>query len=257
MVGCRLTGALQVAGMLLYDELAEWWPLLSAAEDYAEEAAFFGEVLTRRVTGDCRRVLELGSGGGNNASHLKRRFDLTLVDFSAGMLGVSQALNPECRHVSGDMRTVRLGATFDAVFVHDAICYLTDAGDVQRLLATASAHCRPGGAALFVPDYVRETFQEDTHQGGHDRGDRGLRYLSWTIDQDPNDATYQMEFALLLRTGDSVRHVHERHFCGLFSRAEWLEFIQAAGFDAYAEWNPTRADGCGRHEVFIGIKRSG
>ena len=33
--------------MKLYDELAEWWPLFSAPEDYAEEAAFFAEVLTK------------------------------------------------------------------------------------------------------------------------------------------------------------------------------------------------------------------
>jgi hypothetical protein len=30
----------------LYDELAEWWPLFSAPEDYAEEAAFFARLLT-------------------------------------------------------------------------------------------------------------------------------------------------------------------------------------------------------------------
>lgn len=31
--------------MKLYDELAEWWPLLSSPADYAEEAAFFGDRL--------------------------------------------------------------------------------------------------------------------------------------------------------------------------------------------------------------------
>ncbi|MHC4615594.1 MAG: class I SAM-dependent methyltransferase, partial [Planctomycetota bacterium] len=57
-------------------------------------------------------VLELGSGGGNNASHLKKWFDMTLVDLSPHMLEVSRALNPECSHQQGDMRTVRLGTLF-------------------------------------------------------------------------------------------------------------------------------------------------
>jgi hypothetical protein len=29
----------------LYDELAEWWPLVSAPEDYAEEAALYRRLL--------------------------------------------------------------------------------------------------------------------------------------------------------------------------------------------------------------------
>ena len=39
-------------------------------------------------------LLELGSGGGNNASFLKMRFDMTLVDLSPGMLEVSRAALP-------------------------------------------------------------------------------------------------------------------------------------------------------------------
>src|SRR6185295_7097869 len=100
-------------GLRLYDELAQWWPLLSDPADYVEEAAFFQAQLLAACDGSPRTMLELGSGGGNNASHLKTRFVMTLVDRSPGMLAVSRALNPECEHVEGDMRTVRLGREFD------------------------------------------------------------------------------------------------------------------------------------------------
>src|SRR5690242_17703724 len=105
-----------------------------------------------------RMVLELGSGGGNNASFMKGAYEMTLVDISPGMLAVSRAINPECQHIEGDMRMLRLGRTFDAVFVHDAICYMTSAKDLKAAMRTAYEHCRPGGLALFVPDHVRETF---------------------------------------------------------------------------------------------------
>ena len=59
--------------------------------------------------------------GGNNASHLSEHYACTLSDISPQMLTLSQGLNPGCEHVLGDMRTVRLGRTFDIVFVHDAI----------------------------------------------------------------------------------------------------------------------------------------
>src|SRR5687768_9071191 len=115
----------------LYTDLAEWWPLLSAPADYAEEASFYQRQLLNACERVPRTLLELGSGGGNNASHLKARFAMTLVDPSAGMLEHSRRLNPECEHVQGDMRDVRLGREFDAVFVHDAVCYMTTEADVR------------------------------------------------------------------------------------------------------------------------------
>src|SRR5262245_42632219 len=188
MTGERDTPAIETGQKAkLYNELAEWWPLLSAPADYVEEAAFYQQSLLEACGRPCRTLLELGSGGGNNASHLKRRFSMTLVDLSPGMLEVSRALNPECEHVRGDMRTVRLGRRFDAVFVHDAIVYMTTEEDLKRAIETAYLHCEPGGAALFAPDHVRENFGPSTDHGGHDGPDRSMRYLEWTWDPDPAD----------------------------------------------------------------------
>ena len=96
--------------------------------------------------------------------------------------------------------------TFDAVFVHDAIAYMTSAADLSAAIRTAYRHCRVGGIALFVPDCVRETFVAETKHGGHDGDDgRSLRYLMWVVDPDPTDTTYRTDFAILLRE-QSRRH---------------------------------------------------
>lgn len=58
---------------------------------------------------------------------------LTLVDRSPEMLAVSFALNPECEHVVGDMRDMRLGRVFDCVLIHDAICYLTTEAELRAI----------------------------------------------------------------------------------------------------------------------------
>ena len=215
----------------MYGRLASWWPLLSAPEDYAEEANFYRRVLEGAGVDPLETVLELGSGGGNNASHMKRRFRMTLVDASPDMQAVSRALNPECEHIQGDMRTVRLQREFDAVFVHDAIVYMTSSDDLLRAMRTARVHCRPGGAALFVPDHVSETFTPHTGHGGHDRDGRGLRYLEWVWDPVPSDTTVIAEYAFLLREEDgTVRVEHDRHDVGLFPRAVWIATLEEAGF---------------------------
>jgi SAM-dependent methyltransferase len=218
--------------MRLYDDLAAWWPLLSNPSEYAPEAEFFHGLLAEPGRPAPRTVLELGSGGGNNASHLKHHYEMTLVDVSPRMLAVSAALNPECEHLEGDMRTLRIGRTFDAVFVHDAIMYMTSEADLRAALLTASVHCLPNGTAVFVPDYVRETFVATTDYGGHDGEERGARYLEWAFDPDPADTTYDVDFAVLLRDESGVRVVHDRQKNGLFARADWLRLLADVGFDA-------------------------
>ncbi|MFL5922616.1 MAG: class I SAM-dependent methyltransferase [Gaiellaceae bacterium] len=237
----------------LYGELAGWFHLLTAPEDYAEEANLYRRVLVESCDAPPRTVLELGSGGGNNASHLKAHFELTLVDRSPQMLEVSRSLNPDCRHVVGDMRDVRLGEEFDAVFVHDAVAYITTEEGLAATIITAAAHLRPGGAALFVPDFVRERFEPRTEHGGHDGENRALRYLSWAWDPDPSDTTCRSDFAYLLREGDEVRCVHDRHLCGLFSRATWLDLIERAGLAARHSVAPPDEEPAGA-ELFVGKK---
>jgi hypothetical protein len=158
---------------------------------------------------------------------------MTLVDASPQMLQVSRALNPECEHREGDMRTLDLGRTFDAVFIHDAIMYMTSSADLDAAIRTAFRHCRTGGVGLFAPDCVQETFLVKTEHGGHDGDDgRSLRYLAWTVDPDPADTTFRTDFAIVLRDrrGDT-RVVEDCHIEGLFPRAAWTRLLRAAGFE--------------------------
>ncbi|MDQ3348688.1 MAG: class I SAM-dependent methyltransferase, partial [Acidobacteriota bacterium] len=123
--------------MQIYGELAaRWYRLLDPLEDHFDEAACYEAALLRGAPDGALTLLELGSGAGNNASYLKRRFACTLADRSPQMLGISRATNPECEHVKGDMRSLRLGRTFDAVFVHDAVMYITTEEDLHAVAET-------------------------------------------------------------------------------------------------------------------------
>jgi SAM-dependent methyltransferase len=236
--------------MKLYGELAGWWPVFSDPREYRAESAHIARVLRRSTTPRPRTVLELGSGGGNNALHLKAHFAMTLVDRSPQMLRVSRRLNPDCEHIKGDIRTLRLGRTFDAVFVHDAIAHMTTERDLQAVMQTAYEHCRPGGAAIFVPDFVRETFVEGTDEGGSDAPGRSVRFLQWVFDPDPHDTTYHVDFAILLRNRrGGARLVHERHVLGLFPRTRWLRLMRDVGMKATV----VRDDKL--RELFVGQRR--
>ncbi len=234
----------------MYGELAEWFPLLSPPEEYVEEAALYVELLSKHSPVP-RSVLELGSGAGSNAVHMKKHFELTLTDLSDDMLAVGRKLNPECVHVQGDMKTIRLGETFDGVFVHDAICYMTTEAELRQVFETVFVHCAPGGVALIAPDWVKETFRPGTDDGGVDSGTRGLRYFEWIHDPDPGDTTYTVDYAVMLRSDDGVVRVeHERHVEGIFPQQTWVDSLTEAGFEVEVVPDPIEA---GR-VLFVGRK---
>ena len=238
-----------------YTDLADWYYLLTAPEEYAEEADFYLRTIAAASDAAPQTVLELGAGGGANASHYKHHVRVTLTDLSPAMLALSRTINPECEHVQGDMRTLRLDRVFDAVFVHDAVCYMTTEDDLRRAMQTAFVHCRPGGVALFAPDHTRENFTASTDHGGHDGQGRALRYLEWTTDPDPADSTHLYEFVYVLHEdGRPARTVYEAHECGLFSRADWLRLLEEAGFRASMLPFDHSEVPAGSLEVFLGVK---
>ena len=216
---------------LLYDELVPFYHLLDPVEDHADEAAEFGDVLLQASDGS-RSLLELGSGAGHGAHYVKDRFDATtLVDLSQPMLERSKTLNPECRHHYGDMRSVRLGELFDCVLIHDAIAYMASEQDLAAVMTTVFAHLKLGGAALLVPDCVRESFCDYYEDHAGDDTERSLRCLTWSYDPDPSDDTHLTDFAFLLREDGDVRAVHDRHTYGLFATDTWMRLGREAGFE--------------------------
>ena len=217
----------------LYRELAAWWPVISPPEEYASDAAAIEREFAAAAV-PVRTLLDLGSGGGHVAMHLRRNRSVTLADLSADMLAVSRQLNPGCQHLQGDMRTIRLGREFDAVLLHDAVDYVTSQADLAHVIGTAYAHCRPGGIAVFAPDHTAETFRPGTGAGGgHDSTGREASFTERTTDPDPGDDWILAEYEFTLRDADgTVTVVPEAHRLGSFRRSTWLALLTATGFTA-------------------------
>jgi SAM-dependent methyltransferase len=219
--------------MLLYTTLASWYPLLTPLENYEEEATTFRKILLdalgERPPGHRWSLLELGAGAGHNAHFFQGDFDLVLTDLSPDMLRLAARSCPGARLVPGDMRSLRLETTFDAVFVHDAVSYLRRPEELDAMLTTAAAHLRPGGVLVVAPDYVAETFAPEYEEDSVDEGERSFRYHAWVNPAD--DEGYSVDYVYITRVGNQPPQVHqERHLEGLFSRSSWEQALRRAGF---------------------------
>jgi len=215
----------------LYGELAWLLPLFTPPEDYAEEAACWRGVLRERLGPGRHEVLELGVGGGHNLSHLAGEFRATAVDLSPDMLALCRRLNPGVELHQGDMRSVRLGRTFRAVLIHDAISYMTSEHDLLRALETAAAHLEPGGVLVAAPDRFAETFRPpESHAFTRSANGVLVHYTEYTHDPDPADTSVETLIALFVTDQSGTRVELDRHVTGVFARATWARLFAQAGF---------------------------
>ena len=215
----------------LYADLARLWPTMSPPGDYAEEGAQLRDELRKRLGPGRLRILELGAGGGHLLHHVAPGFDATAVDLSDAMLAHSRRLNPDVTHRVGDMRTVRLGETFDAVLIHDAIDYMTTEDDLRAAFATARAHLRPGGLLLAVPDDYVETFTPPRvwHET-RSAGDTELTFVEYSWDPDPDDTQVETVYVFFFEENGELRVEVDRHAVGLFPIGAWERLLVESGF---------------------------
>ena len=230
----------------LYNDLSYLWPVISPPDEYAEEAGYWRRALWDRLGPGEHRILELGVGGGHNLSHLTSDFRATAVDISPQMLALSIKLNPGVQHHLGDMRTVRLGQTFDGVLIHDAISYMLTEGDLRAVFATAKIHLRRGGVLLVAPDWVREVFKGTTVlHWVRKKGDVEVTIQEYLHDPDPADTELESIFTYTINERGNQRVEQDTHITGLFPVSTWTGLMEETGFEVETLRLPAHDSGYG------------
>ncbi len=241
----------------MYDEFAHLWTIISKPEDYAEEANYWKDAITKRLGDKRHKILEIGVGGGNNLSHLSPFYETTAVDLSEKMMENSKKINPNTRHLVGDMRDFRLDEKFDAVFIHDAISYMTTLTDLKKAFITAWEHLRPGGVFISSPDFHKETFKETRPilSSTKSNGNFELTYCEYFNDPDPNDTTFECHYAYFIKDlkTKKVDVEIDHHTCGLFYEKEWITTLESVGFKFELDDYPVHENGY-ESWLFVGIK---
>ena len=237
----------------LYSDLAYLWPIISPPDEYAWEAAYWRRVLWDKLGPGKHDVLELGVGGGHNLSHLTRDFQAAAVDLSPQMLCLSAKLNPNVEHYLGDMRSIRLGKTFDAVLIHDAIAHMLNEGDLRATFATARTHLRPGGVILVAPEWVREGFSSPrVFRWIRKTGAVAVTIEEHLHDPDPEDTEVESIFSYTIIENGTQRVEQDTHTTGLFPICTWEQLLAEAGFEVETSRSPVNRGGYGGF-LFVGV----
>ncbi|MDW7670482.1 MAG: class I SAM-dependent methyltransferase [Bacillota bacterium] len=194
---------------IVYNELAWTDPVLARPESYEEEAMNYVRVIKDSVSAPFPTMLHLGCGAGGHDFHFRKHFQVTGVDVSRGMLDLAKKVNPDVTYVMGDMRTICLNETFDAVVIPDSIAYMSTLEDLKQTLTNAAGHLKAGGVLLVVA-HTKEEFQENNfvYTGAKD----GVHITLFENNHIVSDSTYEATMVYLIRQGGErsiiMRRIH-------------------------------------------------
>ena len=142
----------------VFQRYSAYYDLLYRDKDYAAEAAYVLRMLHSSVP-TARTLLEFGSGTGRHGRLLAdQRFDVFGVERSEMMAAAAKQSSGETKFtrggkfdcIQGDIRTVNLGRTFDAVLsLFHVVSYQTSNSDLLHTFNSAARHLKPGGVFLF------------------------------------------------------------------------------------------------------------
>jgi SAM-dependent methyltransferase len=241
----------------LYGDLAWMWPIISPPQDHVEEARRARDVIVEHAGIEVESLLHLGCGGGHDDFGLKRWFRVTGVDLSPRMLELARGLNPEADYHEGDMRSVRLDRTFDAVFLGDAVCYMLSEEDLAAAFRTAFEHLEPGGAFITFVELTPETFvQNRTTVIQGRKGSAEIVFIENYYDPDPSDTTLEATFQYLIREDGEQRMETDHHLLGLFPVRTWIDRMEDAGFTDISDTVVDLPDYPGLHTL-VGVRPVG
>lgn len=207
-----------------------------ATTEYAHYCRHVTEWIHRHADRPVATLLDIGCGGGKNVLNLKQDFVVTGLDLSPDMLAQAQNLNPECAFIQGDMRDFRMGRTFDAILMDDAISCMNRREDFEAAFRTAYTHLNPGGVLIVTPDVTLETFQQNQTTTTSSRRD-GLEvvFIENVYDPDPADEHYQATIVYLIRDHGRMRIETDHWTLGIFSLETWKRVLCQTGFQVHEE----------------------
>ncbi|MBI4668507.1 MAG: methyltransferase domain-containing protein [Elusimicrobia bacterium] len=249
----------------MYNDLAWLFPIVGPLRDYLKEteSAFR---LMKRSCAPIKTILHLGSGAGRNDYVFKKHARVTGVDISPAMVKLAKKLNPEAAYHIGDMRTIRLEKTFDAVVDWDSINHILTTSDLKKAFAAAYRHLRDRGVFFFLLEIDKEQFQQNaTKYFSNKEIGIEVTFIENMHDPYPRDTTYESTFVYLIRRKGRLAIETDRFLCGLYSIKTILQLLGKSGFQARCvKYKPgpeaLENDGPARQKyypAFIAIKKKG
>jgi SAM-dependent methyltransferase len=215
----------------VYDRSARIYDLLyvgSGIKDYPAEAAELHRIIQDAAPG-ARSLLDVACGTGADLAELRQWYTVEGMDLSPAMLEMARRRLPDVPLHTGDMRTLDLGKSFDAVLcLFSSIAYVTDPSELRSTVARLARHVRPGGV-LILDGWIRPEEWHDRYRPEPDiaRDDETL-VVRLASSRRNGDIT-ELDMHHLVQTEAAIEYFSESHRLALTRTEDYVSAVEGAG----------------------------
>jgi SAM-dependent methyltransferase len=218
----------------VFNAYSRYYDLLYRDKDYAAEVEYIDRLLQRHgATGS--ELLEFGSGTGKHGRLLAQRgYQVVGIERSADMVAQAKQVDGfQCQ--VGDISTVQLGRTFDAVLsLFHVISYQISNEDVRAVFARAAEHLSLGGLFIFDVWYSPAVFTQRPSVRVKRLEGEGLRVTRIAEPEvHPNENRVDVNYQIFAeeQVSGEVEMLSESHPMRHFSLPELDLFAKVSGFE--------------------------
>ncbi len=223
------------------------YDLITKGKNYAGGAAQVGGIVDCHAPG-AGSLLDVGCGTGAHLGHLRTRFTVKGLDFSAAMLDIARDRLGDVPLHQGDPWTFRLGRTFDVVTcLSGSIGYMRTTDELAEAARTLTHHVRDGGLLVVEPWITPDVFSEGDLVCDIDVEGPVKFSRMYQTRLDDRLSVYDIHY--VAADADGVRSFRQYQELGLFTRAEYEAAFASAGLTLVPE-----PQGVFTYGLFVALK---
>lgn len=257
------------SNMSVFGDYSRYYNLLYKDKDYAGEAHYVDVLLNRYAAFPVHTLLELGCGTGVHALLLAEQgYSVTGVDQSEEMLAAAnanakiQSQSSRLTFLQGDVRTVKLYNTFDAVIsLFHVMSYQATNDDLLAAFASARSHLRPEGVFLFDCWYGPAVLTDRPAVRVKRLDDENISAIRIAEPKlYPNDNLVDVNYHVFVtdKSNGNVKEIKETHRMRYLFKPELERMLQAEGLTLIhsEEWMTGKTPGFDTWGVCFVAKRA-
>ncbi len=239
--------------MPVFGAYSRYYNLLYKDKDYAGETDYVLRLIEKHHPGT-GSILDLGCGTGKHDLLLAQKgYDVTGVDRSEEMLAEAranaQARSSRATFLQGDVRTVKLDKTFDAVIsLFHVMSYQATNEDLAAAFATVRAHLKPGGLFIFDCWYGPAVLTDRPSERVKRLEDEAISVARTAKPvMHPNENLVDVNYRVVIqdKTSGNVEEINETHRMRYLFKPEVEVLLRAQGLTMIhcEEWMTGKAPG--------------